>query len=101
MKTDSPFLETEDAERVPVTFEGRTYELSEGTNLATALLVAGVRVVRATHKTGAPRAPFCMMGACFECLVEIDGVSRQACMMTVSEGMEIRHLKPAADDEPE
>ena len=31
-----------------------------------------------------------MMGVCFECLMVIDGVpSRQACMVTVREGMRI------------
>jgi sarcosine oxidase subunit alpha len=31
-----------------------------------------------------------MMGACFDCLVTIDGVgSRQACLVTVREGMAV------------
>ncbi len=30
-----------------------------------------------------------MMGACYDCLIEIDGVTRQACMLQVTEGMEI------------
>lgn len=30
-----------------------------------------------------------MMGACFDCLVEIDGVTRQACMLTVTRDMAI------------
>ena len=32
-----------------------------------------------------------MMGVCFECVMEIDGVlNRQACQVQVSEGMRIR-----------
>jgi predicted molibdopterin-dependent oxidoreductase YjgC len=32
-----------------------------------------------------------MMGVCFECLMEIDGVAnRQACLVPVTEGMQIR-----------
>jgi predicted molibdopterin-dependent oxidoreductase YjgC len=32
-----------------------------------------------------------MMGVCFECLLEIDGLqNRQACLTTVREGMKIR-----------
>ncbi|MEQ8291224.1 MAG: (2Fe-2S)-binding protein [Roseovarius sp.] len=89
MKTVSPFLELEDDDRVPVRFAGRTLDLPDGANLAAALLAAGVQVFRHTAVSGAPRAPFCMMGACFECLVEIDGVVRQACMTDVREGMEI------------
>jgi len=31
-----------------------------------------------------------MMGVCFECLMEIDGIpNRQACMVTVAPGMRI------------
>jgi NADH dehydrogenase/NADH:ubiquinone oxidoreductase subunit G len=30
-----------------------------------------------------------MMGACFDCLVEIDGIQRQACMLSVAAGMVI------------
>lgn len=34
-----------------------------------------------------------MMGACFECLVEIDGVpNQQACMTQVQQGMTIRSM---------
>ncbi|WP_244905902.1 2Fe-2S iron-sulfur cluster-binding protein [Rhodovulum imhoffii] len=72
-----------------VRFDGAVYDLPEGANLAAALLVAGVRAFRATPISGAPRAPFCMMGACYDCLVRIDGVVRQACMTRVQAGMEI------------
>ena len=89
MKTASPFLELEDGARVRVSFDGRPLDLPEGANLAAALLAAGVPVFRRTPISGAPRAPFCMMGACFDCLVEIDGTVRQACMLEVAEGMEI------------
>jgi hypothetical protein len=42
-----------------------------------------------------------MMGACFDCLVEIDGVpSRQACMVEVSAGMRIRSQEGARDLPP-
>lgn len=74
---------------VRLSFDGRVYDLPAGANLAAALLAAGVRRFRATPVSGAPRGPFCMMGACFDCLVEIDGVTRQACMSEVREGMVI------------
>jgi len=84
------FLEMDaDARRVPVRFAGEVLMLPEGANLAAALLAAGVTVLRHTPVSGAPRAPYCMMGACFDCLVEVDGVVRQACMMEVAEGLEI------------
>ena len=84
------FLElSPDANRVPVRFAGDTLMLPEGANLAAALLAAGVTVLRHTPVSGAPRAPFCMMGACFDCLIEVEGVARQACMMEVTEGLDI------------
>lgn len=84
------FLElSRDVPRVPVRFAGETLMLPEGANLAAALLAAGVTVLRHTPVSGAPRAPFCMMGACFDCLVEVEGVVRQACMMEVAEGLNI------------
>lgn len=89
MKTVSPFLDLEDRPRVPVRFEAETLDLPDGANLAAALVAAGVRVFRHTPVSGAPRAPYCMMGACFECLVEIDGIVRQACMVEVTEGLRI------------
>lgn len=74
---------------VPVTFDGRPLMLPEGANLAAALLGAGMTVFRTVPGSGEPRGPFCMMGACFDCLVEIGGVTRQACMETVRPGLTI------------
>lgn len=96
MKPALPFLELETASRVPVRFDGVALDLPEGANLAAALLAARVGVFRNTPVSGAPRAPFCMMGACFDCLVEIDGVTRQACMVEVTAGMVI--CKPHGGD---
>ena len=46
--------------------------------------------------SGAPRAPYCMMGVCFDCLMTIDGVaSRQACLVPVREGMRIERQRGA------
>lgn len=88
MKTDSPLRELEiDGPRVKVQFNGIALMLRDGENLAAALLAAGVMPFRYTPTTGAPRNPYCMMGACFDCLVEIDGVTRQACMTEVYDGM--------------
>lgn len=67
-----------------------------GINVAAALLVSGQLRLRGTAVSGAPRAPYCMMGACFECLVEIDGIpSRQSCLVQVRDGMQIRSQEGA------
>lgn len=81
---------------VSVTFDGIDLMLPQGANLAAALLAAGVDVFRTTPVSGAPRAPYCMMGACFDCLVEQSGVTRQACMMQVEAGLVITKPKGRA-----
>ncbi|MFC3165751.1 (2Fe-2S)-binding protein [Ciceribacter thiooxidans] len=97
MKTGLHMLEhLIDVRRVRVQFAGLELELREGENLAAELLAAGIAPFRKTPVSGAPRNPYCMMGTCFDCLVEIGGVTRQACMSEVSEGMIIS--RPAAGE---
>ncbi len=79
---------------VTVRFDGHDYQLPRGENLAAALLAIGVQSLRETPVSGVARAPFCMMGACFDCLVEIGGVTRQACMTEVREGLIVNKMKP-------
>lgn len=94
MKTVSPFLEIDpQSDHVLVRFEGQDLSLPLGENLAGALLVAGVMPFRHACLRR-PRGPFCMMGACFDCLVQIDGMTVQACMLQVTKGLEI--TMPAA-----
>src|ERR1700742_2855743 len=84
------------ATNVAICFNDQPLSVPGGCSVAAALLAAGVSRFRATPVSGAPRAPYCMMGACFECLVEIDGVpSRQSCMVTVQDGMRIRSQEGA------
>lgn len=75
---------------VEIQIDGQTTRAREGDSVAAALLASGLRSSRTTPVSGAPRAPYCMMGVCFECLVEIDGVpNRQSCQISVQEGMQI------------
>lgn len=72
-------------------FDGRPLRAPAGISVAAALLASGISMFRTTPVSGAARAPFCMMGACFDCLVEIDGVpNRQSCLTAVANGMKIR-----------
>lgn len=76
---------------VVIRFEGREIPAHAGENLAAALLAVGEQVFRVSPVSDKPRGPFCMMGACFECLVEIDGLpGQQACTTVVREGMNVR-----------
>jgi len=61
-----------------------------GASAAAAVLAAGFDSIRKTPVEGRERAPYCMMGVCFDCLAEIDGVAnRQSCMIEVRPGMQI------------
>ena len=63
---------------------------------AAAVLVAGLPSIRDTAISGGERAPYCLMGVCFDCLAEIDGVAnRQSCMVSVRPGMRIRRQSGA------
>jgi hypothetical protein len=88
---------------VIVTVEGREISVPEGASAAAAVLLAGFGAIRETGVSGTPRAPYCLMGICFDCLAEIDGTpNRQSCMVTVTPGMAIRrqHGKRAVNTEP-
>lgn len=70
--------------------QGKAIQAREGDTLAIALLNAGVTAFRHTPVSGQPRAPLCMMGVCFDCLVEVDGRQNvQACMVEVRAGMHV------------
>ena len=75
---------------VAISVDGRLVQAHSGDTVAAALLANGIDHCRTTPVTGAPRAPYCLMGVCFDCLVTIDGVgSRQACLVPVHEGMKV------------
>lgn len=81
-----------------LTVAGKPVTVREGDSVAVALLVAGCRQSRTTPASGTPRAPYCLMGVCFECLVEIDGMpNRQACMTLAEEGMVVELQRGARE----
>ena len=82
------------AAQVAFEFEGTPLEAHEGDSVAAALLVNGVLAFRTTPVSGAPRGPWCLIGNCHECLIEIDGEpNRQACMTEVRAGMRVRRQR--------
>lgn len=79
-----------DGARVRIEIDGAEVEAGEGESVAAAVLAHGDDATRTTPVSGTGRAPYCMMGVCFECLMEIDGIpNRQACMVNVQPGMKI------------
>lgn len=76
---------------VEFSFDGRSVRARRGETVAAALIACGLVPLRTTPVSGAPRAPYCMMGACFDCLVIVDEVpDRQACMTLAETGMEVK-----------
>jgi NADPH-dependent 2,4-dienoyl-CoA reductase/sulfur reductase-like enzyme len=84
------------AEAVGITFDGRPIPALPGETVAAALSAAGVLAYRRTA-SGEPRGLWCGMGACFDCLVTIDGRANQrACLAKVAPGMVVEGAPPAA-----
>ena len=73
---------------VTITFAGRTLQARDGQSVAAALTAAGVRSWRTTRREERPRGLFCGIGACFDCLLTIDGrPAQRACLVPVRDGM--------------
>jgi D-hydroxyproline dehydrogenase subunit gamma len=86
---------------VAVTVESRTVMVPAGASAAAAVLAAGFDSIRETPVAGSERAPYCMMGVCFDCLAEIDDVpNRQSCMVEAKPAMRIRRQVGARRIDP-
>jgi predicted molibdopterin-dependent oxidoreductase YjgC len=83
---------------VRVELDGETVMARERDTVASLLLGSvAPDLYRRSAASGLPRAPLCMMGVCFECLVEIDGqTNQQGCLVRVRDGMRIRRQVPGA-----
>ena len=87
---------------ITVTVEGRIVRVPQGASAAAAMLLAGLASNRDTAVAGVARGPYCLMGVCFDCLAEIDGVAnRQSCMVGARPGMRIRRQRGARPLEAE
>lgn len=75
---------------VTLTVEGQEIAALQGDTVAAAMLVAGFTYTRITPVKEKQRAPYCMTGNCFDCLVEINGIPNQrACQILVQDGMRV------------
>ena len=70
-------------------FDGSAIAALDGETIAAALSAAGIVAFRRTQ-SGAPRGLHCGMGACFDCVVTVDGrIGQRACMTKVADGMTV------------
>ncbi|MBJ7552826.1 (2Fe-2S)-binding protein [Marinomonas spartinae] len=93
MPTDSHFNRQaiRESSPIPVTINGQTIMVQPNDSVAAAILLSGIEMNRRTPISGKKRAPYCMMGVCFDCLVQINGKENiQACMTKVEANMDIR-----------
>lgn len=85
-----PMRDITPSKMVALYVDDQLIRASEDETLAIALMQAGISPIRHTPVSGAPRAPLCLMGVCFDCLVQVDGRANvQACMVKVSSGMRV------------
>jgi D-hydroxyproline dehydrogenase subunit gamma len=86
---------------VTIAIDGAVVAVPAHVSVAAAMLTAGVQAFRTTPVAGTSRGPYCLMGACFDCLVVIDGVANcQACLVQVADGMRIERPSGARDVPP-
>jgi D-hydroxyproline dehydrogenase subunit gamma len=86
------------AGNLTIYFEGRALPARDGDSIAAALLASNIVVTRTTMLSAAARGPYCMMGACFECLAQVDGrTGVQTCLTPVREGMRIERQEGARE----
>jgi predicted molibdopterin-dependent oxidoreductase YjgC len=83
---------------VMIWVDGVAMAVEDGEPIAAVILRIPPFTTRATPVSGAARAPYCMMGVCFECLVEIDGeTSIRSCMTRARNGMMVRRQSTRPD----
>ena len=75
---------------IGITVDGEPLTGVAGQTVAGVLLAAG-RMSWRTTRSGAPRGVFCGIGACFDCLLTVNGVPDvRACRRRAADGDEIR-----------
>src|SRR5438309_5516353 len=75
-------------ERLSFTFDGRPFTALPGETIAAALAAKDEVALRRTA-SGGTRGLWCGMGACWDCLVTVDGVPVRACMEKVRAGAQV------------
>ena len=74
---------------VVIRVDGEPVPCFAGESVAAALLAAGRRDLRTSPGAGEPRGAFCLMGACQECAIRIDGRLQPACLVEVRDGLAV------------
>jgi predicted molibdopterin-dependent oxidoreductase YjgC len=79
----------ERGQAVTIVVDGEEVTAHAGETVSAVLIVRDGMRMRTTA-SGAPRGFYCGMGACFDCLVIVDGVpNTRACVTVVADGMRV------------
>jgi len=70
-------------------FDGVELLGMEGDSIAAALLAANHSAFGSHPVSGAERGPYCLMGSCYECIVQLEHTAVQACQVPISEGLKV------------
>ncbi|MGI9419605.1 MAG: FAD-dependent oxidoreductase [Geminicoccaceae bacterium] len=86
--------------RIAFTFDGREISALAGESIASALAAGGMLDLREARPAGVARTAdrrglYCGMGACFDCVVTVDGrVGQRACLTKIAGGEQVRSTVP-------
>jgi predicted molibdopterin-dependent oxidoreductase YjgC len=84
-------LADQDRPEIRFSFEGEDCAARAGDTLLTALLAGPAASLRESEFGDGPRAGFCLMGACQDCRVLVEGQGRvRACTTPCTAGMVVR-----------
>ncbi|WP_018350677.1 2Fe-2S iron-sulfur cluster-binding protein [Longispora albida] len=84
-----------------ITVDGQSRPARAGESVAAALIADGRAAWRETRTGGKPRGVFCGIGACFDCLVTVNGETDvRACLRQVCDGDEITTTAPEVSARP-
>ncbi|MDR6377983.1 MULTISPECIES: (2Fe-2S)-binding protein [Paraburkholderia] len=96
---EAQFVRIAETRREPLHFylDGREVSALQGDTLLTAVLMQQRRV-RDSEFSGAPRAGFCLIGACQDCWMRTeDGKRLRACSTLVTPGLRVlTRIEPAS-----
>jgi hypothetical protein len=90
-KRDAQFVRVAETQREPLSFfiDGHEVAALQGDTLLTAVLMQQRRV-RESEFSGAPRAGFCLIGACQDCWMRTEeGLRLRACSTLVTHGLRV------------
>lgn len=82
--------------KVTIYVEDNPVTVDADLSVAAAVLRSGSAVTGTSARGHRERGPYCQMGVCCECLMEIDGrPNQQSCLILVREGMRVRRQNGA------